>query len=165
MYKQGQAVAVSFQPRKKFRLLTRGRRFYMALAGVVRLTCCGPRSVQQLYNTGAVQRPNVVTDMATYQRLAAEVRAGKWPEVFDYQLTQYSCPWWHVAVAGWAPLAGAAGAGYPGLGGSLADRTGGGPVFGRRAGDYGSLLLALSRFHIFYTPYLLLEVLQISGWP
>jgi 4-amino-4-deoxy-L-arabinose transferase-like glycosyltransferase len=167
MYKQGQAVAVSFSAAaKKFRLLTRGRRFYMALAGVVLLALLLRAGVSaQLYNTGAVQRPNVVTDMATYQRLAAEVRAGKWPEVFDYQPFYYTVflplvTWlspagrpWPVVLA--QVILGSAAVWLTGLGAAR--------VFGRRAGIMAALLLALSRFHIFYTPYLLLEVLQ-SFW-
>ncbi len=150
----------------KFRLLTQGRRFLVVLAGVVFLALLLRTVVSvQLYDSSAVQRPSVVTDMATYQRLAAAVRAGEWPEVFDYQPFYYTVflpllsflspaghPW--PAILGQILL----GSGAVWLTGLGAAR-----VFGRRAGILAALLLALSRFHIFYTPYLLLEVLQ-SFW-
>ena len=119
----------------------------------------------QLADTPAVQNPLEVTDMATYRRLALEIRSGKWPTAFDYQPFYYAvflplvflfsprgAPWL-VMVA--QSLLGAAAVYLCGL---CAAR-----MFGKRWGLVAAALLAVCRFHIFYTPFMLLEVLQ-SFW-
>ena len=144
----------------------RGRRFYWALALILllgfllRLAVC-----LQLYHSAAVQSPLPVTDMATYRRLALEIRQGNWPAFFDYQPFYYSIflPLLYVLSPGGAPwpviaaqlLVGSAALWLVGLGAAQ--------LYGRRAGCLAALLLAVSQFHILYTPYLLLEVLQ-SFW-
>ncbi|MDY0176730.1 MAG: glycosyltransferase family 39 protein [Lentisphaeria bacterium] len=144
----------------------RGRRFCWALALILllgfllRLAVC-----LQLYHSAAVQSPLPVTDMATYRRLALEIRQGNWPAFFDYQPFYYSIflPLLYVLSPGGAPwpviaaqlLVGSAALWLVGLGAAQ--------LYGRRAGCLAALLLAVSQFHILYTPYLLLEVLQ-SFW-
>jgi len=150
----------------KFGILTRGRRFYAVLSAVVLLSFLLRAVVSiQLYDTAVVQHPSVVTDMATYQRLASDIRAGRWPAIYDYQ------PFYYTVFLPLVSFLSPAGRPWPAilaqilLGSAAVWLTGVGAarVFGRRAGVIAALLLALSRFHIFYTPYLLLEVLQ-SFW-
>ncbi len=133
-----------------------------ALAGVaflIRLGVCW-----ELRNTPSVRHPAVVTDMATYQRLGRAIAAGDWPDHFDYQPFYYSLflplfyRFWDDGA--WAIMLAQAllGAGAVWLTGLAAAR-----LYGRRAGIAAAALLALSRFHVFYTPFLLLEVLS-SFW-
>lgn len=119
----------------------------------------------ELSGTAAVCHPLNVTDMATYRELALNFRRGILPAVFDYQPFYYtvllpaaycfspSGGVWPVIV-----IQALLGAGAVYLSGLCAAR-----LFGRAAGITAALLLALSRFHIFYTPYLLVEVTQ-SFW-
>ncbi len=119
----------------------------------------------QLADTGTVCAPLPVTDMATYRELALAILHGNWPEVFDYQ------PFYYTVFLPFAYLFSPHGGAWPvillqalvgtatvALTGAVAAR-----LFGRKAGLLAILLLALSRFHLFYTPYLLLEV-WFSFW-
>ena len=119
----------------------------------------------QLANTSTVLNPLKVTDMATYRELALAIRHGNWPEVFDYQPFYYTVflPFAYLFSPTGGPwpvivLQALVGAAAVALTGASAAR-----LFGRKAGILAALLLALSRFHIFYTPYLLLEV-WFSFW-
>lgn len=126
------------------------------LAFLVRLTVCA-----QLSGNPAVLSPHSATDMATYKQLAIDSLNGKWPEFFYYQPFYYAAflPLIYLVcgTGAWGPLLaqsllGAATVWFTGL---TAAR-----LFGRRAGWLAAALLALARFHIFHTPYLLFEVLQ-----
>ena len=126
-----------------------------AMALVLRLAVSA-----QLANTSTVLNPLKVTDMATYRELALAIRQGNWPEVFDYQPFYYTVflPFAYLFSPTGSPwpvivLQALVGAATVALTGASAAR-----LFGRKAGILAALLLALSRFHIFYTPYLLLEV-------
>lgn len=145
---------------------TAGRRFYcalilLALIGlIIRLIVC-----HQMYGLPSVQSPAVVTDMATYRRMALEIRQGNWPEFFDYQPLYYTVflpvVWlFSPSGAAWLPMLAQSllAAVTIILTGLAAAR-----CYGRRAGVAAALLLTLARFHIFYTPFLLIEVLQ-SFW-
>lgn len=135
--------------------------FGVALLSVVALAIILRLAVgAQLANTSTVLNPLKVTDMATYRELALAIRQGNWPEVFDYQPFYYTIflpfaylfsptggPWPVIILQA---LVGAATVALTGLSAAR--------LFGRKAGLLAALLLALSRFHIFYTPYLLLEV-------
>ncbi|MGI5923281.1 MAG: glycosyltransferase family 39 protein [Lentisphaeria bacterium] len=114
----------------------------------------------ELISHPSVQSPPASTDMATYRRLAMDIRQGQWPDHFDYQPFYYSIflPLIYLAAPGSAltvaiiqALLGAAAVFLSGICAAQ--------LFGRRAGIAAAVLLALSRFHIFYTPFLLLEVL------
>ena len=118
----------------------------------------------QMYGLPAVQKPSPLTDMATYLRLAGEISSGNWPDHFDYQPFYYSiflpfcrlfCGEGIVAAITIQVILGAAGCLLVGL---SAQR-----LFGKRAGFFAALILAISRMHVFYTPFMLFEVLQ-SFW-
>ncbi|MBQ4479886.1 MAG: glycosyltransferase family 39 protein [Victivallales bacterium] len=119
----------------------------------------------QLSDTKTVVSPLEVTDMATYRSLALAIRQGHWPEVFDYQ------PFYYTIFLPFAYLFSPTGGPWPVIllqslvGAAAVWLTGAatGRIFGRKAGLLAALLLAFSRFHIFYTPYLLLEV-WFSFW-
>lgn len=133
-----------------------------ALAGIcgvalaLRLGVC-----LQLCPAPFVAQPNVVTDMATYRRIALEIAHGDIPSHFYYQPFYYAVflpavytvfgpgPWGPALVQ---MLLGTATVWLTGLAAAR--------VFGRRAGLVAAGLLALARFQIFYVPFLLLEVLQ-----
>lgn len=118
----------------------------------------------QLTAMPSVANPSSVTDMATYQKTAQGILNGRWPDFFYYQPFYYAVflpiiykvfgtgPWGVIFIQ--TLLAGAT-VWLTGL--SCAK------LFGRTAGIIAALLLALSRTHIFYTPYLLIAVLQ-SFW-
>jgi len=141
------------------------RRFSLILgvtavaALLLRLAVC-----LELQDVPSVRHPAAVTDMATYQRLGRAIAVGQWPDHFDYQPLYYSLflplfyRFWQDGA--WAIMAAQAllGAGSVWLTGLAAAR-----LYGRRAGIAAAVLLALSRFHVFYTPFLLLEVLS-SFW-
>ncbi|MBQ7176928.1 MAG: glycosyltransferase family 39 protein [Victivallales bacterium] len=118
----------------------------------------------QMYGLPAVQNPSPLTDMATYLRLAGEISSGNWPDHFDYQPFYYSiflpfCRFFGgtgiVAAITIQVLLGAAGCLLVGL---SAQR-----LFGKRVGFFAALILAISKMHVFYTPFMLFEVLQ-SFW-
>ena len=156
------APGVEPLPAARSTLSRRSRRFLLGLAGIallalaLRLTVCA-----QLATLPAVQDPATTTDMATYKRLAQEILGGRIPEYFYYQPLYYAVflpvvyglfgtnPWSVMAVQ--AVL----GAATVWLAGLIAAR-----LFGRWAGLVAAVLLALARYHIFQTPFLLLEVLQ-----
>ena len=130
------------------------------LALLLRLWVCA-----ELADTPAVQHPSEVTDMETYRRLALGVLHGEWPRVFDYQPFYYTLflPFAYLFSpdgSPWPPmilqaLVGTAACLLTGL---AAER-----LYGRKAGCLAALFLALSRLHLFYTPFLLLEVC-LSFW-
>lgn len=118
----------------------------------------------QLFDAPDVQVPNPQTDMATYKRLALDVLDGKWPDHFDYQPLYYTLllppilafksaavPVLMTIQTAFAALAVAAIASSTAL------------LFGRRPAIIAAFLLALAKFHAFYTPFMLYEVLQ-SFW-
>ncbi|MGN0879338.1 MAG: glycosyltransferase family 39 protein [Oligosphaeraceae bacterium] len=132
-----------------------------ALALALRATVC-----LQLADTPAVASPGVQTDMATYVRLAHDVQRGRLPDHFDYQPFYYTAllPWLLPSdpqaatgplLLAFQALAGAGAVLLTGLAAALA--------FGRRWAWVAALLLALSRTHLFYTPFALYEVL-LSCW-
>lgn len=140
----------------------RTRQFLLTLAAVagvallLRLIVCW-----ELSGTGAVRQPAVTTDMATYQRIAREILDGHWPEFFYYQPLYYAVflPLVYLLTAQsvWGlllvqSLLGATAVWLTGLAGAR--------LFGRRAGIVAAVLLALARFSIFYTPFLLMATLQ-----
>ena len=143
----------------------RRRRFWFLLAGItlcgllLRLAVCA-----ELSTIRSVLDPWSGTDMATYKRTAAEIAGGQWPERFYYQPFYYAVflPLLYrlFGVGAWPVLFTQAvlGAATVWLTGVIGAR-----LFGRRAGICGGTLLALSQFHIFYTPFLLIAVLQ-SFW-
>jgi 4-amino-4-deoxy-L-arabinose transferase-like glycosyltransferase len=138
------------------------RAFLLALAGIallalaLRLLVC-----MQLCPLPFVVEPSVVTDMATYRRLALEIARGEFPTYYYYQPFYYAVflPLIYkvLGTGPWGPALAqvALGTATVWLTGLTAAR-----VFGRRAGLLAAALLALSRFQAFYVPFLLLEVLQ-----
>ncbi|MBR5838451.1 MAG: glycosyltransferase family 39 protein, partial [Victivallales bacterium] len=130
-----------------------------ALAIAVRVIIC-----IQLFNAPDVQNPNVQTDMATYLTMAKDIMKGKWPDHYDYQPFYYTVflPICLSIVSSSTALVmvmqtllGAAAVWFVGLGTAQ--------LCGRKAGLLAAALLALARFHAFYTPFLLFEVLN-SFW-
>ena len=146
--------------------LTRGRRFFWVLGGITLLGLLLRVLVSwQLYPSPSVQNPLVETDMATYRRLALAISQGDWPAFFDYQ------PFYYTIFLPFLFFFSPSGSLFPVVLAQILLGTASiwlcgitaGKLFGRRAGCLAALLLAASQFHIFYTPYLLLEVLQ-SFW-
>ena len=146
--------------------LTRGHGFFVLLGGISLLGFLLRVLVSwQLYQSPSVQSPMLETDMATYRRLALAICQGEWPAFFDYQPFYYTLflPFLYLFSPSGNPflvvfaqiLLGTAAVWLCGITAAK--------LFGRRAGCLAALLLAVSQFHIFYTPYLLLEVLQ-SFW-
>ncbi len=133
----------------------KGLLIIFAVALALRLVVCW-----ELRDTSAVNTPASVTDMATYKELALAIRQGNWPAFFDYQPFYYTV---FLPIAyflspdgsAWAPmlLQALVGAVTCVLAALTAAQ-----LFGRRGGYLAGALLAISRFHIFYTPFLLLEV-------
>lgn len=143
---------------RKWYPLILGGAFLLAL--LLRLWVCG-----ELSGLPAVQSPGKATDMETYRRLALGILHGEWPRVFDYQPFYYTLflPFAYLFSPGggaWPPmlLQAIVGAGACVLTGMAAGR-----LYGRKAGCLAAFLLALTRYHIFYTPFLLLEVC-LSFW-
>ena len=148
-----------------FNMTARSKRFIIyllaitALAIAVRAIIC-----VQLFNAPDVQTPNVQTDMATYLTMAKDIMKGKWPDHYDYQPFYYTVflpiclsivSSSTVVVMIVQTLLGAAAVWFVGLGTAQ--------LCGRKAGLLAAGLLALARFHAFYTPFLLFEVLN-SFW-
>lgn len=152
-------AAAAHRPGGGHRRLLVGLILVAFLALGLRLWVCG-----ELAETPAVVHPLDVTDMDTYRRLASEILQGNWPEVFDYQPLYYTVllpialllspdsPWGAMILQA---LLGTAACLLAGLAAAR--------LYGRRAGILAALFLALARYHIFYTPFLLLEVL-FSFW-
>ncbi len=145
-------------PLKKWYPLILGGAFLLAL--LLRLWVC-----RELSGLPAVQSPGKATDMETYRRLALGILHGEWPKVFDYQPFYYTLflPFAYLfSPEGgvWAPmlLQALTGAATCVLAGLAAGR-----LYGRKAGCLAAFLLALTRYHLFYTPFLLLEVC-LSFW-
>ena len=126
---------------------------------VIRISVCYGLSDSQ-----AVRNPSVQTDMATYGRLSAEICNGKWPDHFDYQPFYYTIflplcrmvggdnPWVYMTLQA---ILGALAVWLTGI--TTAK------LFGKVQGIAAALLLCFSKIHVFYTPFMLLEVLQ-SFW-
>ena len=130
-----------------------------AVALIVRTVIC-----VQLFNAPDAQSPNVQTDMATYLTMAKDIMKGKWPDHYDYQPFYYTvflpvCLSFvsssTAVVMIMQTLLGTAAVWLVGLGTAQ--------LYGRKAGLIAAALLALARFHAFYTPFLLFEVLN-SFW-
>ena len=148
------SVAVTLHKHTKAAILVMA-----VLALAVRLAVC-----TCLADHPSVVRPSSQTDMATYIRLASEISRGQWPDHFDYQPFYYTVflpfcrmlsgdsPWGAMALQA---LLGALAVWLTGL---CAAR-----LFGKNAGVLAAFLLAFSRVHAFYTPFMLLEVVQ-SFW-
>lgn len=146
----------------RFACSPRTRKFLLALGVVaavgllLRLLVCW-----ELRGTGAVVEPVAATDMATYRRIALEIVNGQWPDHFYYQPLYYAVflPLIYLLTAQsvWGVLLvqSLLGATAVWLTGLTAAR-----LFGRKAGIVAAACLALSRFSIFYTPYLLMATLQ-----
>lgn len=138
------------------------RRFLLVLAGTVAVALLLRLWVSaELSSHPTVCRPPDGTDMATYRQLALQILEGRLPDIFYYQPLYYAiflpCIFFFTGAGPWGViiaqcLVGAASVWLTGLVGAR--------LFGRRAGLLAAALLALSRVHIFYTPYLLLEVLS-----
>lgn len=137
----------------------RGLVALVLLGFVLRLWVCA-----ELSQHPSVGNPWRGTDMATYRRLATQILQGEWPESFYYQPFYYSVflpiaygvsgsSTWAVMLA--QAMLGAATVWFTGVAA--------GTLFGYWAGLTAAGLLTLSRFHIFYTPFLLMAVLQ-SFW-
>ncbi len=143
----------------------RTRRFLLWLGGIA-FVALALRFVVCLELSGhpSVRSPWQGTDMATYKRLAAEIAEGRFPDHYYYQPFYYSVflpVLYRVCGVGvWPVLVAQAllGAGAVWLTGLIGAR-----LFGRRAGLVAAALLCLCRSHMFYTPFLLLAVLQ-SFW-
>jgi len=116
----------------------------------------------QLARHPSVTTPASVTDMATYLALGREIAGGQLPkDGFYYQPFYYSVflpaifrvfgqSHWGIVII--QAILGAATVWLTGLVGAR--------LFGRRTGLLAACLLALARFHIFYTPFALIAVLQ-----
>ena len=153
--------------RSTFSAMTPHRRHLLLLLAIAALGLALRAAVcLQLADTPAVAAPGVQTDMATYVRLAHDVQRGQLPDHFDYQPFYYTAllPWLLPSdpqaatgplLLAFQALAGAAAVLLTGLAAALA--------FGRRWAWLAALLLALSRTHLFYTPFALYEVL-LSCW-
>ena len=129
------------------------------IALIVRAVICIP-----LFNAPDVQNPNVQTDMATYLTMAKDILKGKWPDHYDYQPFYYTIflpvclaivSKSTILVMILQALLGSLAVWLVGLGTAQ--------LYGRKAGLLAAALLALARFHAFYTPFLLFEVLN-SFW-
>lgn len=142
------------------------KRYLLSLCAVVLFALALRTAVCiALSGTAAVRAPAVVTDMATYLRLAREISRGQWPSHFDYQPFYYTVllpfcrlfsgdsPWGYMLVQ---TLLGSLAVLLTGLVAAQAFRS-------RRTGLLAALLLAISRMHVFYTPFALFELLQ-SFW-
>ena len=146
-------------------MTTKSKRFIFYLLGitivalVIRAIIC-----VQLFNAPDVQTPNVQTDMATYLTMAKDILKGNWPDHYDYQPFYYTVflPFCLSIVSSSTALVMV----MQTLLGSLAVwlvGLGTAQLYGRKAGLIAAVLLALARFHAFYTPFLLFEVLN-SVW-
>jgi 4-amino-4-deoxy-L-arabinose transferase-like glycosyltransferase len=136
---------------------------YLLVLGLICLAALGLRAwvCAELRQHPFVIAPPKATDMATYQTAARQILAGQWPQSF-YHLPFYYAVFLPLVylVLTPEPLAVMAvqsilGAMTVWLTGLIAAR-----LFGRLAGLAAALLLAISRFHIFYTPFVLIAVLQ-----
>lgn len=146
----------------------RTRRFLLRL-GAITLVALGVRLAVGFELRGGyspVTRPTPATDMFTYRKYATQILEGS----FRYDRGFYYQPFYYAiflpaafallgigaaAVIVTQALLGAACVWMIGLATAH--------LFGRRAGLVGALFAALARFHIFYTPFMLIAVVQ-SFW-
>ena len=113
-----------------------------------------------------VESPAATTDMATYLESARAVLAGTYDygEGFYYQPFYYAVflpavfKLFGIGASGVIIVQSLLGAACIWLAGLVAAR-----LFGKRTGICAAVILALSRMHIFYTPYMLMAVVQ-SFW-
>jgi len=143
----------------------RSRRFLWELAAItvvalgLRLVVCA-----ELQDLPSVRTPWIGTDMATYRRLAMDLLAGKLPDAFYYQPFYYAvflpAVYASLGSGAWSIMLVQAvlGAATVWMTGLVAAR-----LFGRRAGLIAGALLAVARYPVFYTPFLLIATLQ-SFW-
>lgn len=128
-----------------------------AAAFLVRLEVCRELCV----NDPQVAMPSNVTDMATYMDSARKIMSGEYSGEFYYQPFYYAVflPLAHLMFGKsiWAVLImqSLAGALTVYIAAMISAR-----IWGRAAGIITALLMTFSAAHIFYTPYMLLEVLQ-----
>jgi 4-amino-4-deoxy-L-arabinose transferase-like glycosyltransferase len=138
------------------------RRFLLWLGGITLLALLLRLAVSsQLARHPSVATPLSVTDMATYRETALNILKGEFPKFYYYQPFYYAVflpliyfvsgpgPWGVILVQCLL------GAGTVWLTGLTAAR-----CFNRRTGLIAAGLLALARFHIFYSPFLLIAILQ-----
>ena len=118
----------------------------------------------EMRGTPSVVNPSQMTDMATYLRLSEKISRGEFPDHYDYQPFYYTIflPFARLfsrsgtsAAIFFQILLGTAAVGLAYLAGKM--------LFGERGGLLGAFILAVDRIHVFYTPFMLLEVLQ-SFW-
>lgn len=118
----------------------------------------------ELSGIRSVVDPWTGTDMATYRAYALDICRGHFPEYYYYQPFYYAVflPLIYLAFGSgaWGVIAVQAvlGAVTVWLTGLTAAK-----LFGKTAGIAAALILCLSRYHIFYTPFCLIAVLQ-SFW-
>ena len=139
-----------------------GRRFFYCLTAIVFLgIALRITAGLEMAQLSAVTDPPHTTDMSTYKERALDILNGNWPDHFYYQ------PFYANVFL---PLVfGIFGAGVWGVLGVhslisgatiwLAGITGA-RMFGKTAGLAAALLLCFYDLHIFYTPFLLIAVLQ-----
>ncbi|OGV48848.1 MAG: hypothetical protein A2017_14310 [Lentisphaerae bacterium GWF2_44_16] len=140
-----------------------GKRFITVIiiialvAFAIRLSVCRELCV----NDPQVAMPSNVTDMATYMDCARKIMSGEYSGEFYYQPFYYAVflPLAHLMFGKsiWAVLImqSLAGALTVYIAAIISAR-----IWGRVAGIATALLMTFSAAHIFYTPYMLLEVLQ-----
>lgn len=143
----------------------RTKHFLWVIAGIsllgffLRLWVCF-----EFRNLPFVSDPPAGTDMATYLKFAQGVLNGKIPDHFYYQPFYYTI---YLPTALFLSLGSTFGVGvtHALLGAATIWFTGmcAGRLFGRTGGIIAAAMLCLARFHIFYTPFMLLAVLQ-SFW-
>ncbi|MBQ6471893.1 MAG: glycosyltransferase family 39 protein [Victivallales bacterium] len=138
------------------------RHFIWTLLGIVLLAFLLRLGVcVELSGIEAVVKPEYKSDMDNYLRLMRRIWVGDWPDHFEYQPFYYTVflplcrclggdnPWPIMILQ---CLLGACTVGLTGLCAAK--------LFGRVAGLFSALLLALYNIHIFFTPFALYEVLQ-----
>ncbi|MBO4511407.1 MAG: glycosyltransferase family 39 protein [Victivallales bacterium] len=141
------------------------RNFSWVLLGIVLLAFALRVGVCiELSGIEAVVKPEYKSDMDNYLQLMRRIWAGNWPDHFEYQPFYYTVflpicrfiggdnPWPIMLLQS---VLGACTVGFAGLCAAK--------LFGRIAGIASSLLVALYKLHIFFTPFALFEVLQ-SFW-
>ncbi len=163
--KEGEPAIVPDDPPEE--RLTSGwrHRFFWILAAVA-LVALGLRlwvGFVLLHSHPAVATPLASTDMAQYLQYARQILAGE----YDYSQGFYYQPFYYAtflpivllfsggAMVGVVVAQALLGALTVGLVGMSAAQ-----LFGKRAGLAAAIFLALSRMHVFYTPFALIEVLK-----
>ncbi len=115
----------------------------------------------QLSSHPSVTDPAAVTDMAVYKELSEKILHGEWPDKFYFQPFYYAV--FLPIVKGLLGTSATPVIGIQALAGALTVWLTGltaARLFGRKAGVFAAALLAVYNFHIFYTPFHLIAVLQ-----